>query len=41
MVKSDFFGSMQDAGNFLGRKKKPEGFFGVAKQGLRDFWGVC
>ena len=24
---------------FLGREKKTEGFSGVAKKGLRDFWG--
>ena len=28
---------MKDAGIFLGRKKKTEGFFWVAIKGLRDF----
>ena len=41
LAKSDFFGSMNDAGIFLGHDKKTEGFFWVAKKGLRDFFGVC
>ena len=35
-----FFGSMKDAGFFLGRKKR-EGFFWIAKKELRDFWGYA
>ena len=35
-----FFGSMKDTGIFLGREKKTEGFFWVARKGLRGFWGV-
>ena len=41
MAKGDFFGSMKDAGIFLGREKKTEGFFGVAKKELRDFFGYA
>ena len=38
LAKSDFFGSMKDPGRFLGREKKTtEGYFWVAKKGLRDF----
>ena len=40
LAKSDFLGSMKDAGIFLGREKKTDGFFWVAKKGLRVFWGV-
>ena len=40
LTKSDFFGSMKDAGSFLGREKA-EGLFGVAKKGLRDFFGYA
>ena len=40
LAKSDFVGSMKDAGIFLGREKK-EGFLWLAKKGLRDFLGVC
>ena len=36
-----FFGSMKDAGIFLGRKRKTEGFFGVAKKRNKGFFGVC
>ena len=39
VAKSNFFGSMKCAGIFLGREKKTEGFFGLPKKGLRDFWG--
>ena len=35
------FGSMKDAGIFLGCEKKPEGFFWVVKKGLRDFFGYA
>ena len=45
-----FFGSMKDAGIFLGHEKRTKGFFGYAKQssdlfGLTDFevvifWGI-
>ena len=38
MAKSDILGSMKDAGIFWGHDKK-EGFFWVAKKGLRDFFG--
>ena len=38
---SGFFGSMKDARIFLGRQKKIEGFFGVAKKGLRYFLGYA
>ena len=40
LAKSDFFRSMKDARIFLGRERKTEGFFGVAKKGLRDFLGL-
>ena len=30
-----------DARIFLGHKKKTEGFFWVAKKGLRDFFGYA
>ena len=36
-----FFGSMKDAGIFLGREKKQRDFFWVAKKGLRDFFGYA
>ena len=29
LAKGDFFGSMKDAGIFLGREKRTKGFFGV------------
>ena len=29
LAKSDFFGSMKDAGIFLGRKKEQRDFFGL------------
>ena len=35
-----FFGSMKVAGIFFGSRKK-EGFFGVEKKGLRDFFGYA
>ena len=41
LARSDFFGSMKDAGIFLGRakqKQKTRGIFWVAKNGLRDFF---
>ena len=34
------FGSMKDAGIFLGREKKTEEFFWIAKKGLRTFLGM-
>ena len=40
LAKTDFFVSMIDTGIFLGCKKKTEGFFWVAKKGLRDFLGM-
>ena len=33
-----FFGSRKDAGSFMGREKKAEGFFWLAKIGLREFF---
>ena len=41
LAKSDFFGSMKDAGIFWVAKKKTEGFLGVAIKGLRDFCGYA
>ena len=38
LAQSDFFGSMKDAGNFLGRKEKQRDFFGYAKKSS-DFFG--
>ena len=38
LAKSEFLGSMKNAGVFLGREKKT-GIFWVAKKGLRDFFG--
>ena len=32
LAKSDFFGSMNDAGIFLGRKKEQRDFFGSRKK---------
>ena len=40
LVKSDFLGSMKDAGNFW-VAKKTEGFFWLQKKGLRDFGGYA
>ena len=39
LAKGDIFGSMKDAGIFLGREKITEGLFGVAKKEMRDFFG--
>ena len=41
LAKVDFLGSMKDTGISLGRKKKTEGFFGVAKKELRDLFGYA
>ena len=41
LAKSDFFWSMKDAGIFMGREKKTEGFFWAAKKGLWDFGGYA
>ena len=41
LAQSDSFGSMKDAGIFLGRKNNPEGYFWVAEKGLRDFFGYA
>ena len=41
LAKGDSFGSMKDAGIFLGRKKKTEGSFWVARKELRDFFGYA
>ena len=40
MAQSDFFGSMKDAEIFW-VAKKTEGFLGVSKKGLRDFFGYA
>ena len=40
LAQSDFLGSMKHAKIFW-VTKKTEGFFGVAKQGLRDFFGYA
>ena len=32
LTKSDFLGSMKDAGIFLGCEKRTKGFFGFAKK---------
>ena len=40
LSQCDFFGSMKDAGIFLGCKKKQE-FFWVAKKETKGFFGVC
>ena len=40
LARSNLFGSIKDAGIFWGREKK-EGFFWVAKKGLRDFGGYA
>ena len=39
LAKGDFFGSMKDAGNFLGREKKNGGIFLGCKKELREFFG--
>ena len=41
LAKGDFLGFMKDAGIFLGREKKTEGFLWVAKKELRDFFGYA
>ena len=41
LAKSAFLGSMNNAGIFFGSPKKIEGFFGVLKKGLRDFFGYA
>ena len=41
LAKSDFFGSMKDAGIFLGREKKNRGIFLVCEKGLRDVLGYA
>ena len=41
LAKSDLFGSMKDARNFLGREKKQRDFWGVAQKGLREFFGYA
>ena len=38
LAKSIFLGSRKDAGSFMGREKKAEGFFWLAKIGLREFF---
>ena len=40
LAKSDLFGSIKDAGIFLGsRKKRQRDFLGLQKKDLRVFWG--
>ena len=41
LAKSDFLGSMKDAGILLDHEKKPEEYFGIPKKGLRDFCGYA
>ena len=38
LAKSDLFGSMKGVGIILGYKKN-QGFLGVCKKGLREFFG--
>ena len=40
LAKSDFFWVYEGHWDFFGSQKKTEGFFGVARKGLRGFWGV-
>ena len=40
LAKSDFFGSMKDAGIFWVAKKKPRDFLGCEKR-TKGFFGVC
>ena len=40
LAESDIFGSMKDAGNFLGREKNQEIFLGCEKRN-KGFYGVC
>ena len=40
LAKSDFFGSMKDAGTFLVRKKEQRDFLGCKKR-TKGFFGVC
>ena len=40
LAKSDFFGSMKDAGIFLGREKKQRDLFLLWKMS-KGFFGVC
>ena len=40
LAQSDFLGSVKDAEIFLGREKT-DGFFWVAKKGLRDIFGYA
>ena len=39
LAQSDFFGSMKDAGIFLGHKKN-RGFLGLRKKDWGIFWGM-
>ena len=41
LAQTNFFGSMKDAGIFLGRKKNQKDFLGLRKKGLRDFLGYA
>ena len=41
LAKSDFLGSMKDAGIFWGHEKKTKGCFWVPKKGLSDFFGYA
>ena len=40
LAKSDFFGSMKDAGIFWGREKKNKDFFGLRKKDQGIFGGM-
>ena len=40
LAKSDFFWVYERRWDFFGSRRKTEGFFWVAKKGLRDFFWV-
>ena len=41
LVKSDFLGSITDAGLFLGREEKKRDFFVCCEKGTKGFFRVC
>ena len=41
LAKGDFFGSMKDAGIFLGRDKKRRDLFGLRKENQGIFFGYA
>ena len=41
LAKSDLFGSMKDARNFLVRKKKNRGIFGGCEKRTKGIFWVC